>query len=45
MTLFRTAALSLVFAVAAVAVTPHVSEARGTPMVLPNWPNGSLPLW
>ena len=31
MTLLRSAAISLVFAVAAIAVTPHVSEARGTP--------------
>jgi len=31
MTLFRSAALSLVFAVAAVSVTPHIAEARGTP--------------
>jgi len=31
MTLFRSAALSLVFAFAAVAVTPTISEARGTP--------------
>ena len=31
MTMFRSAAISLVFAVAAVAVTPTISEARGTP--------------
>lgn len=31
MTLLRSAALSLIFAVAAVAVTPNVTEARGTP--------------
>ena len=31
MTLLRTAALSLVFAVTAMAVTPQVAEARGTP--------------
>jgi len=31
MTLLRSAALSLIFAVTAVAVTPQVSEARGTP--------------
>ena len=31
MTLLRTAALSFVFAVAAIAVTPQVAEARGTP--------------
>jgi len=31
MTLLRSAALSLVFAVAAVAVTPNIAEARGTP--------------
>lgn len=31
MTLLRSAALSLVFAIAAVAVTPTISEARGTP--------------
>ncbi len=31
MTLLRSAALSLVFAVAAVAVTPQIAEARGTP--------------
>ena len=31
MTLFRSAALSLVFAAAAFAVTPNIAEARGTP--------------
>ena len=31
MTLLRSAALSLIFAVAAVAVTPQIAEARGTP--------------
>ena len=31
MTIFRSAAVSLIFAIAAVAVTPNISEARGTP--------------
>jgi len=31
MTLFRSAAISLVFAVAAVSVTPNIADARGTP--------------
>lgn len=31
MTLFRSAAISIIFAFAAVAVTPSISEARGTP--------------